>query len=400
MLEIMLVIYVLYIAIKIYISAMEIKFVMARKDGKEIILSKDNFKKAGEYKIESSKISIVSSLYDLLIFSAWIGFGLHFLDSIIGVENSVLYSVVFVLSFLIVNFILGLPFELYGTFGLDKRYGFSTINIKTYIFDQIKGAIIFLLFGSLFTWLMVFIINSFDSWWIYGFGAVFVIVLFVNMIYPTIIAPIFNKFSPLDDKVLQSSIEKLMSQAGLKSSGVFKIDASKRDKRLNAYFGGLGKSKRVVLYDTLIKKLDRKELLAVLGHELGHFKNGDIVKNILASAVMLFVMFLFFGNIPKEIFSKIGLESSSHLTLVLFLLLSSVLSFFMMPLFGLLSRHNEYAADEYGSECESPEALSSALIKLADENKSFPLSHPLSILFYHTHPPLSKRLEKLGVDVS
>jgi len=400
MFEMMLIVYTLYTLAKIYISVMELKFVAQRKDGKAIILSEKNFKIAADYKIETSKISIISSLYDLLIFFAWIGFGFKALDGLISFDNSMIYTIVFVLSFISINFVLGLPFDLYQSFNLDKRYGFSTIDVKTYLIDQIKKAAMFLIFGSLLIWLLAFIIVSFESWWIYGFAAVFVVVLFINMIYPTLIAPIFNKFSPLDDKELQSAIENLMNKAGLKSSGVYKIDASKRDKRLNAYFGGLGKSKRVVLFDTLVKKLETKELLAVLGHELGHFKHGDIIKNIGASALMLFVMFAFFGNIPESIYAGMDMQKSPHMVLILFLLLSPVLSFFMMPLFGLLSRHNEYAADEYGSECESKEALASALMKLADENKSFPLSHPLTVIFYHTHPALSERLDKLGVDVS
>ena len=294
MFEAVLIIYTLYTIAKIYISVIEAKFVASKKDGKAIILSEKNFKEAGEYKIETSKISIVSSLYDLLIFFAWIGFGFKALDSVVSFDSSMVYTIVFILAFSAVNFVLGLPFDLYQTFNLDKRYGFSTIDVKTYLIDQLKGTVMFLVFGSLLIWLLAYIIESFDSWWIYGFGAVFIVVLFINMIYPTLIAPIFNKFSPLDNEELQSAIENLMSKAGLKSSGVYKIDASKRDKRLNAYFGGLGKSKRVVLFDTLVKKLETKELLAVLGHELGHFKHGDIIKNIGASALMLFVMFAFF----------------------------------------------------------------------------------------------------------
>lgn len=399
MYEAMLVIYAVYTMAKIYISVKEIAFVSSKKDKKAIILSPENYKVAAEYKIETGKISIVTSLYDLLLFFAWVGFGFKTLDSLVYFENSMLDSVVFVMAFLAVNFFLGLPFEIYQTFSVDKRYGFSTIDIKTYLIDQLKSSVLFLVFGTLLVGLLIYIIITFENWWVYGFSAIFVVILFINMIYPTLIAPIFNKFSPLDDDDLQHAIEDLLQKAGLKSSGVFKIDASKRDKRLNAYFGGLGNSKRVVLFDTLIKKLNKSELLAVLGHELGHFKHGDIVKNIFSSGVMLFAMFAFFGNIPDSVFIGLGLERSAFMVLILFLLLSPVLSFIMMPIFGLISRANEYAADEYGSECESKEALASALIKLADENKSFPLSHPLTIAFYHTHPELTERLRKLGVDV-
>lgn len=399
MFEVMLIVYTIYTIIKIYISVAEAKFVSVAKEMKPIILNEVNFKEAAEYKIETSKISILTSLYDLLLFFAWIGFGFQSLQSVVSFDNSMINTIVYIIAFISINYVLALPFDLYQTFNLDKRYGFSTIDAKTYIVDQIKSTAMFLVFGSLLIWLLAWIIESFESWWIYGFSAVFIVILFINMIYPTLIAPIFNKFSPLDDADLQSSIENLLSKAGLKSSGVFTIDASKRDKRLNAYFGGLGKSKRVVLYDTLIKKLERNELLAVLGHELGHFKHGDIVKNIVASGCMMFIMFAFFGNLPESIFAGIGVEKTPYMILILFLLLSPVLSFIMMPLFGLLSRHNEFAADEYGSECQSKEALGNALKKLVDENKSFPLSHPLTVAFYHTHPSVIERLEKLGVDV-
>lgn len=399
MFEAMLIIYTIYTLGKIYISVMEANFIKKRKEEKPIILSKENFKIAGNYKIESSKISIVESLYDLLLFFGWVSFGFGALESVIDIENSMLKTIVYILSFISINYILGLPFDLYKTFNLDRRYGFSTIDVKTYIVDQIKGAVMFLLFGSMLIWLLAWIIGSFENWWIYGFVAVFIVILFINMIYPTLIAPIFNKFTILEDDELKEAIENLLEKAGLKSSGVFTIDASKRDKRLNAYFGGLGKSKRVVLYDTLVKKLTKNELLAVLGHELGHFKHKDIVKNIFASGFMMFVMFFVFGNLPQTIFDGIGVEKSPHMILILFLLLSPVLSFIMMPLFGLLSRHNEFRADEYGSEVGGKEELANALMKLVDENKSFPLSHPLTVAFYHTHPSVIERLEKLGVDV-
>ena len=182
----------------------------------------------------------------------------------------------------------------------------------------------------------------------------------------------------------------------MKSSGIYTMDASKRDSRLNAYFGGLGKSKRVVLFDTLIKKLTHTELLAVLGHELGHFKHKDILKNIALSAVMMFVMFFIFGNIPQFVFDGIGIEKSSQIILVLFLMLSAPIGFILQPFMNYISRLNEYAADEYGSTTASKEDLANALIKLADENKSFPKSSKLSIIFYHSHPPLLKRLKALG----
>ena len=392
--------YALYVFIKMYAAVMEIGFVTKARQLSPIILSAENYAQAAAYKIASQKLSLGSALYDFVLFFVWIGFGLSWLDTTLVIENEMLRSVLFVLIFIAVNYILGLPFELYQTFGLDKKFGFSTIDVKTFIIDQLKSTAMFVLFGGAFFAAMSAIITAYEYWWFYGFLFAFAVILFINMIYPIVIVPLFNKLSPLEDETLKSSIEELLHKAGLKSSGVFSLDASKRDNRLNAYFGGLGSSKRVVLFDTLIAKLEKHELLAVLGHELGHFKHKDILKNICSSALMLFVMFALFGNLPQELFDALGVSKSASSVMVLFLLLSPLVSFILMPLFGLLSRYNEYRADEYGSECESKEALCSALVKLADENKSFPRSHPLTIALYFTHPPLTERLKKLGMDVA
>ena len=398
MLLMITVFYTLYIFIKLYAAFMEIGFVAKAKHEKAIILSASHYIKAAHYKIASQKFSIVSTFFELLLFIVWMGFGLSLLEnSLASVTHETVHSLLFVAIFLAINYVSALPFDFYQTFGLDKTFGFSTIDMKTFLLDQVKSIGMFLIFGGLFFWAMIAIINSFEHWWVYGFAFSFVVILFINMIYPIVIVPLFNKLTPLEDETLKNSIEALLQKAGLKSSGVYSLDASKRDNRLNAYFGGLGRSKRVVLFDTLIAKLNKSELLAVLGHELGHFKHGDILKNIVSSGIMLFIMFALFGNLPEELFESLHVKGGAHMILVFFFLFSPVLSFAMMPLFGLVSRYNEYRADEYGSECESKEALSSALVKLADENKSFPLSHPLTIALYFTHPPLVERLKKLGI---
>lgn len=397
MLELIMLFYLVYLIIKLYAAFMEIGYVMKVRGQKAIILSPSNYLKAAAYKIASQKLLILTTFFDFVLFFGWITFGLSYLDTTIMIENEVVRSVAFIMSFIAINYLLSLPFDLYHTFGLDKKFGFSTIDVKTFALDQIKSALMFILFGGAFFAAMSTIVMAYEYWWFFGFLFAFVVILFINMIYPIVIVPLFNKLTPLEDESLRSSIETLLEKAGLKSSGVFSLDASKRDNRLNAYFGGLGRSKRVVLFDTLIAKLEKHELLAVLGHELGHFKHKDILKNIASSALMLFIMFALFGNLPEELFDSLHMNKSAGSIMVLFLLLSPLVSFVLMPLFGLLSRYNEYKADEYGSECESKEALSSALVKLADENKSFPLSHPLTITLYFTHPPLTERLKKLGM---
>ncbi len=393
------VIYFIYILMKVYISVMEVGYVSKAKYDKPVILTLKNYVKAAEYKIATQRMSMLSTMVDYILFIFWIGFGLKWLDNAIMIDDMALKSVAFILAFGTINYIASLPFDLYQTFILDKKFGFSNMDAKLFIADAVKGALLFILIGGLVTWLISLIILHFQNWWLWGFGLIFAIVLIVNIIYPTLIAPLFNKFTILENEELKESIEKLLASVGLKTDGVFTIDASKRDNRLNAYFGGLGKSKRVVLYDTLIEKLTKPELLAVLGHELGHFKHKDIIKNIALTGGLLFLMFAIFGNLPQELFSSIGIEKSPYAILALFMILSPIVSFFYMPIFGYFSRKNEYHADEFGASCESPVDLANALQQLANENKSFPKSHPIFIIFYHTHPPLVERLKRLGMAI-
>ena len=399
MLEAIGVIYFIYIMSKVYISVMEVGYVAKAKHHTPVILTLKNYIKAADYKIAGQRIGMLSSLVDYMLFIFWIGFGLKWLDSAIMIDDMAMKSVVFILAFGTINYLVNLPFEIYQTFGLDKKFGFSNMNAKLFITDAIKGGVMFLLIGGLITWLISLIILNLGNWWLWGFLLIFSLVLIINIIYPTLIAPLFNKFTILENNELNESIQTLLSSVGLKTEGVFTIDASKRDNRLNAYFGGLGKSKRVVLYDTLIEKLTKNELLAVLGHELGHFKHKDIIKNIVMTGLLLLAMFAIFGNLPSGLFDAVGIEKTPYAILAFFMLLSPIISFVYMPLFGMVSRRNEYHADEFGAECESPVDLANALQKLANENKSFPKSHPLFTFMYHTHPPLVERLKKLGMDI-
>jgi len=378
---------------------MQVGFVSKAKNMPAIILEDSKYLEAGNYSIEKEKVSILSTFYDFVIFMLWIGFGLKFLDSLIVVDQGWLKAILFIDAFIIINWILSLPFELYTTFKLDKKYGFSNMTPALYIKDTIKSGILFLVFGSLIIAGIALIIENLPLWWIWGFVFIFTVIILINMIYPLVRDKMFDKFELLKDKELESKIEKLLDEVGFKSSGVFSVDASKRDNRLNAYFGGLGSTKRVVLFDTLIQKLTHNELLAVLGHELGHFKNGDILKNIGIMGIVMFIFFAIFGNLNDELFLGLSLNNEPYAIIAVFLLFSPILSFFLMPLVSLISRHNEYAADEFGSNLQSKDDLVNALLKLANENKSFPLSHPLYVFFYYSHPPLVERFKELGYDV-
>ena len=378
---------------------MQIAYVQKAKKLKPVILNDDKYEIAGNYSIEKEKLTLASIFYEFVIFFAWISVGLEYLDSQITVDSLWLKAVIFVDVFIIINWVLGLPFELHKTFNLDKKYEFSNMTASLYIKDTIKSGMLFLIFGSAVIAGISLIIENFDSWWIYGFVFIFAVIILINMLYPIIRDKMFDKFEKLKDKELEVKIEKLLAAVDFKSSGVFSIDASKRDNRLNAYFGGLGSTKRVVLYDTLIAKLSHNELLAVLGHELGHFKNGDILKNIGIMGFVMFVFFAFFGNLSDELFLQMHVSNEPYAIIIVFMMFSPILSFFLMPLISVISRHNEYAADEFGSNLSSKEDLVSALLKLANENKSFPLSHPLYVFFYYSHPPLIERFKELDYDI-
>ena len=396
MLEIAITFYCIYFLINIYTVFMQIDYVKKARVQSAVILTPSKFKVAGNYGVESQKLTLLNIFYEFIVFFMWISFGLIALDnatsSFIGWQK----AVIFVDSFIIINWVLSLPFALYKTFKLDKKYEFSNMTPALFIKDTIKAGILFLVFGSLVIAGLTYIIENFPSWWVYGFVFIFAVIILINALYPLIRDKMFDKFSPLADEELASKINKLLEDVGFKSSGVFSVDASKRDNRLNAYFGGLGSTKRVVLFDTLVEKLTHNELLAVLGHELGHFKNGDILKNIGIMGFVMFVFFAIFGNIPEEFFLQLNLNNEPYAVIIIFMMFSPILSFFLMPLISAMSRHNEYAADEFGSNLSTKEDLVSALLKLANENKSFPLSHPLYIFFHYSHPPLVERLKELG----
>ena len=396
MLEIAIGLYCVYFLVNVYTVFMQIDYVKKARLQSAVILTPSKFKVAGNYGVESQKLSLVSIFYEFILFFMWISFGLVALDSVTNSFEGWQKAVVFVDLFIIINWILALPFELYKTFKLDKKYEFSNMTPALFIKDTIKGGILFLVFGSLVIAGLTYIIENFPSWWVYGFIFIFAVIILINALYPLIRDKMFDKFSPLADEELASKINKLLEEVGFKSSGVFSVDASKRDNRLNAYFGGLGSTKRVVLFDTLVEKLTHNELLAVLGHELGHFKNGDILKNIGIMGFVMFVFFAIFGNIPEEFFLQLNLNNEPYAVIIVFLMFSPILSFFLMPLISAMSRHNEYAADEFGSNLSTKEDLVNALLKLANENKSFPLSHPLYIFFHYSHPPLVERLKELG----
>lgn len=395
-------IYTLFVLVSIYTSVMQIGYVNSAKKGKAVLLSENDFIKAANYSVAKERISIASTFVDYIVFVFWIGAGIKFLEQNMTYENEALLNIAVVMSFLVINSLISLPFSYYEKFVLDEKFGFNKSTLGQWIKDTLISFVMTLLFGSLVVWGVYMIISSFNLWWLWSFIFIFAVVVLINMLYPTFRALFFDKLTPLQNEELDAKIKELMEKTGFVSSGVFVSDASKRDARLNAYFGGIGRSKRVVLFDTLIEKLTTRELLAVLGHELGHFAHGDIYKNIALVGAMLLGMFAIFGNLPLSLYTELQISQEPYAVMILLMLFMPVLGFLMMPIMGVVSRHNEYEADKTGSELGGAGGaieLANALTKLVNENKSFPLSHPIYIFFHYTHPPVLERLKELGVDI-
>ncbi len=397
MLSVAIGIYTFYILTRIYVSVMQIGYLAQAKKGQNVLLDAQTFVQAGNYAISKERLNILSTIIEFILFILWIDLGIAWLDALFIGVSATMHMIYFVLGFVLINSLVSLPLEVYQKFVLDEAYGFNKSTVGLYIRDTLTATAMSIIIGGAVIWGVGMIMQSFEQWWLYSFLFIFGVIVLVNMFFPTIRAMFFDKLTPLEEGELRQSIEAMMDKTGFVSSGIFVSDASKRDARLNAYFGGLGKTKRVVLFDTLIQKLSAKELLAVLGHELGHFAHGDIYKNIGLMGVLLFVMFALFGNLDEDIFLALGVSAEPGIIMVLFLLFMPVLGFVMMPLMGIVSRHNEFEADKTGAELGGGEHLASALQKLVSENKSFPLSHPLYIFFHYTHPPVMERLKALGM---
>lgn len=393
----LILIFAFYTVFKIALSILQIKFIKDQLNKKAVVLDELNYKQAGLIAKENEKFNILTSVFSFITFSIWAFWGLRALqNTIVKNPDDINMQTIFVIAFLIIQSFLGLPLEIYEKFVKDKKQGFSKISAKLFILDTIKSLVLTVVFAGAFVWGLLWIMQKAPNlWWLLGFFFSFGIILIINLIYPTVIAPIFNKMTPLTNSELSSKIAQLLNDCGFRSSGVFVMDASRRDGRLNAYFGGLGANKRVVLFDTLLAKLETNEILAVLGHELGHFKHKDILKMIALSALMLFVIFFVFGNIPASVYDALGINGSGG-TIVFLILFSSVFSLIFSPIIGIFSRNNEFNADKFGAQMQNKKDMISALKKLGSENKAFPKSHPLYSAIYHSHPSLYERISELS----
>ena len=366
------------------------------------ICDEEEYRKTQLYQKENKRLSLWSSLFNLAVILIMIiagGFALVDNAARALSMNLVVVSLIF---FGIIGFasdLINIPFSYYDTFVIEKRFGFNKTSIRIFITDHIKSWFIGLLIGipvlGLITW---FYYKTGKNFWLYVWGLITLFSVFMNLFYSEVIVPLFNKQTPLEEGSLRSSIESFATKAGFKLKNIFIIDGSKRSTKANAYFSGFGPKKRIVLYDTLQNELSEEEIVAVLAHEIGHYKKKHILFSLIASVFMTgFMLFLFslVVNNP-ELSNALGSKNTSfHLVLIVFGILYSPLSMLIGLLTNYISRKNEFAADRFAGENFKSEILASALKKLAVKNLSNMVPHPAYVFFYYSHPPLLSRLEEL-----
>ena len=383
-----LTIFTIYISFRVGLDVYESLYIKEEVAKESVLMGKKEYIEAGIYAIYQKIIDIFDAFLSLFVVVV-LSFGGLWLINYFDDQN----SLITIFSYFSILYILGLPLNIYKK-TVDKKFGFNKASWKLFIIDEIKKIILFVIVGGIVFYGLIYFIENFKNWWLIGFVFVFIFIILVNILLPYFMA-LFNKFTPLEDETLKNDIENMMDKVGFKASGIFVMDASKRDGRLNAFFGGFGKTKRVVLFDTLIEKLSNNEILAVLGHELGHFKHKDIIKNILMIGIMMFGLFFIIGNLPDSLFDEMKIEKTAGNILVLGIIISEVYFYILSPIMNLISRHNEFNADKMGAELSEAKHLKSALIKLVQENKSFPKSSKIFSIMYHSHPSVLERIEEL-----
>lgn len=308
-------------------------------------------------------------------------------------------EVLFLLSFMLIQMLLNLPWSIYSTFVLEEKFGFNRSTPKLYLVDRLKGLLIGGLLGVPLIYVMLFIFTSAGQWW-WFLSFIFITAFQFTLVwlYPTWIAPLFNKFKPLESEDLKIGIENLVQNAGFNAREVFVMDASKRSSHGNAYFTGLGKNKRVVFFDTLLKDLKNQEILAILAHELGHMKLKHIPKSLIASLIISFAGFWLMGKLSQENWFFGGHFIRILSPGVLFLIFMQALpmyTFWFGPIGAWISRKREFEADKYASEQTDPNDLISGLLKLYQQNASPVVTDNLYSGFYHSHPPALERIKRL-----
>jgi len=362
----------------------------------------EQHQKAGEYtqaKLLVNHFEIIFSTVVLLIWT--LGGGLSWLDGLWQTltDDSLYLGVGFILSLMIIGSIIDLPFSIYRTFVLEQKFGFNKMTIGTFIGDMFKGLLLMLIIGLPLIYAILYLMGAMgEFWWAYVWLVLTGFSLLMFWLYPTYIAPIFNKFKALDNLELKAKIDNLLTRTGFKSDGVFVMDGSKRSSHGNAYFTGIGKNKRIVFFDTLLEGMEDQEVEAILAHELGHFHHKHIRKHMITSFTISLFGLALLGYLINQpwFFHGLGVETmSNHTALILFTLIMPVFSFFIAPISNALSRKHEFEADAFAAKHTNADDLVSSLVKLYRDNASTLTPDRLYSAFHDSHPSASIRINQL-----
>lgn len=367
------------------------------------LYSESEYRRSLEYSQANFSLSVINGTYSIIIMVAALGFGLFgAIDQYVRerIESEILIALAFFAIVGLASDLLDLPFDIYGTFVVEAKFGFNKTTPATFILDKLKGYALAALIGGGLLALIVFIYQETGgAFWVLGWLLLSAFSLIMFMFGTTLILPLFNKLKPLEDGELKDEILKYCAQEGYSIGRLFVMDASKRSSKANAFFAGLGKSKTIVLFDTLIDKLTTKEIMSVLAHEIGHYKKKHTLFGFLLSIAQSLVIFAVLGWALRfpELSNALGSDVSSfHLSILAFFIIFSPLSFALDLISNSISRRNEYEADQFAKQTYDGEPLKSGLIKIATDSLANLSPHPLAVKIYSTHPPLLQRLAALN----
>ena len=401
------------IGVKFWLVGRQMRHVAAHRDAVpeafRATISLAAHQKAADYTLAKGRFGMLVTAFGAAVLLGWtlLG-GLDALngalrDAIAPRFGAMVYQLALLAGFSAIGAALDLPFELYSTFRIEQRFGFNRMTWRLYLADMLKGIAVGIAVGLPIAALILWIMGATGTlWWLWAWGAWMVFNLAALVLYPTVIAPLFNKFEPLADESIKVRVQTLMARCGFKAKGLFVMDGSKRSAHANAYFTGFGAAKRVVFFDTLLGKLSAGEVEAVLAHELGHFKHRHVQKRMASMFALSLAGFALLGWLSSRawFYTALGVAPSvgvpnDALALLLFALVVPVFGFFVSPLFARLSRRHEFQADAYACEQASGAELAAALLKLHEDNASTLTPDPLYASFYYSHPPASQRLAAL-----
>ena len=369
-------------------------------------ISLEQHQKAADYTKAKLAVNKIELFYGSILLLVWtLGGGLNWIDTFVrGLGYSEIITGLFVIfGILLVSAVIDLPFTLYRTFKIEQRFGFNRMTAVQFVKDMLLQTMLTLVLAvplvAGILWLMQ---DASPLWWVYVWATLLSFGLLVSWIFPTFIAPLFNKFLPLEDAVLRERITALMDRCGFASNGIFVMDGSKRSSHGNAYFTGLGKNKRIVFFDTLLETLEPDEVEAVLAHELGHFKHHHVRKGLILNAIITLVGLAILAWLIKQdaFYHALGVNhASTYMALILFSMIMPLFSIYLQPIMSFLSRKHEFEADNFASEQSKPEILIAALVKLYRDNANTLTPDPLYSAFHDSHPPAPVRVAHLSAKI-